>query len=218
MKQLTSFLAAGVFLAACATSSLADTEGPLTTSTPIAPSLTDWSNTLLFPQFNPALGTLDSVELNLSSGLTTELMIINGADSDSSGTANTWMEVTVQDPGLNLTAPFNVYSTGFGYALGSGDSISTGPLTGSGGSDLTYTLGTILTEFTGGGNISLDASTFTQTLLANTGGVTTSSQVTDAGLTGTVTYTYTAAVPEPSTFGLLALGLSALPLLRRQRQ
>jgi hypothetical protein len=82
---------------------------------------------------------------------------------------------------------------------------------------LTYTSGAILTEFTGGGNIGLNASTFTQTTLSNTGGNTTSSQVTDAGLTGTVTYTYT-AVPEPSTFGLLALGLSALPLLRRQRQ
>jgi hypothetical protein len=82
---------------------------------------------------------------------------------------------------------------------------------------LTYTLGTILTEFTGGGNISLNAGTLTYTLLSNYGGNTVSSQVTDAGLTGTVTYTYT-AVPEPSTFGLLALGLSALPLLRRPRQ
>jgi hypothetical protein len=69
----------------------------------------------------------------------------------------------------------------------------------------------------GNGNISLNASTFTQTLLANTGGNTAASQVTDANLTGNVIYTYT-VVPEPSTFGLLALGLSALPLLRRQRQ
>jgi hypothetical protein len=217
MKQLTSFLAAGVFLAACATSSLADTEGPLTTSTPIPASLTEWSGTLLFPQFNPALGTLDSVELNLSSSLTTTLTIINDAASASSGTASTWEEITVQDPGLNLTAPFSVYSAGYVYSLGSGDSTSSGLLTGNGGSDLTYTLGTILTEFTGGGNISLNAGTLTYTLLSNYGGNTVSSQVTDAGLTGTVTYTYT-AVPEPSTFGLLALGLSALPLLRRPRQ
>jgi hypothetical protein len=218
MKQLTSFLAAGVFLAACATSSLAQTSGPFTTSTPIPVSLTDWSGTLLFPQFNPALGILDSVELNLSSTLTTTLEIINDAsDGPSSGTANTWEEITVQDSGLHLTAPFSEFSSGYVYSLGSGNSTSSGLLTGSGGSDLTYTSGAILTEFTGGGNIGLNASTFTQTTLSNTGGNTTSSQVTDAGLTGTVTYTYT-AVPEPSTFGLLALGLSALPLLRRQRQ
>ncbi len=218
MKQLTSFLAAGVFLAACATSSLAQTSGPFTTSTPIAATLTDWSNTLLFPQFNPALGTLDSVELNLSSTLTTTLTINNTSpDSASSGTANTWVEITVQDLGDNLTAPFSVYSASYGYSLGAESGTSSGLLTGNGGSDLTYTSGAILTEFTGGGNISLNASTYTQTLLANTGGNTDASQITDAALTGTVTYTYT-AVPEPSTFGLLALGLSALPLLRRQRQ
>jgi hypothetical protein len=215
MKRLTTFIAA-VVLAACATSAPANTE-IFTTSTPIASSLTDWSSTLAFAQFDPSLGTLTSVELNLSSTLSTTLTVTNEAGSASSGTANTEVEVTVQDFGNNLTAPFNVFSPGFSYSLGAGAGTSSGLLTGNNVSDLTYTLGTILTEFTGGGNISLNASTFTQPLLANTGGNTAASQVTDASLTGTVTYTYE-AVPEPSTFGLLALGLGALPILRRRQR
>src|ERR1017187_2155121 len=208
MKRLTTFIAA-VVLAACATSAPANTE-IFTTSTPIASSLTDWSSTLAFAQFDASLGTLNSVELNLSSTLSTTLTVNNEELNlnASSGTANTEVEVTVQDFGNNLTAPFNVYSPGFSYSLGAGAGTSSGLLTGNYVSDLTYTLGTILTEFTGGGNISLNASTFTQTLLANTGGNTAASQVTDASLTGTVTYVYT--VPEPSTLGLLALGLGAL--------
>ena len=48
----------------------ADTIGPFATTTPIPATLTDWNGSLSFPKFNSALGTLTSVELDLSSGLT----------------------------------------------------------------------------------------------------------------------------------------------------
>jgi len=72
----------------------------------------------------------------------------------------------------------------------------------------------VLAEFTGSGNINLPAGTFTQTDLSNTGGNSNSSQVTDAGLTGTVTYTY---IPEPGTVSLFSLGGVAALLHRRRR-
>ncbi len=58
---------------------------------------------------------------------------------------------------------------------------------------LQYTLPTILNEFSnpGGGTVDLNASTFTESLLSEFRWQHTSStQVTDASLTGTVTYNF----------------------------
>jgi hypothetical protein len=218
MKQLTSLLAAGALLAACATNSSAATSGPFTTSTPIPFTLTDWTGTLVFPQFNPGLGVLNSVQLDLTGSLRTILTVQNLSGLASSGTVKTELQVTVQDAGNNLIAPeIDLLSPNYAYSLAPGGSATSGSLTKTGSSSDLYTLAAILAEFTGVGNISLNGSTFTQTLLANTGGNTVASQVTDASLTGTVTYEYT-VVPEPSTFALLALGLGTMPFLRRQRQ
>jgi hypothetical protein len=190
----------------------AGTLGPITTSTPIPSTLTDWNGSLAFPQFNPALGTLDSVTLELSSTMATVVTVTNNEDpssgSSSNGGAKTELQVSVQDAGLNLTQPdLDFYSPNFAYTLLAGSSTSSGLLTktaNDGGN--TYTLPAVLGEFTGLGSLSLSASTFTQTSLTNNGGNTSASQVTDAALTGTVEYTYT-AVPEPSSIALLVAGL-----------
>ena len=103
--------------------------GPFTTSTPIPSTLTDWIGTLAFPQFNPSLGTLTSVDLTISGDITTQLTITNDALSASSGTANTEWQLTVQDLGSNLTVPeLDLLSPAFGYSLGPGDSVTSGVL------------------------------------------------------------------------------------------
>ena len=134
------------------------------------------------------------------------------------------LAVTVEDGGLNLGPDpvINALSPSASYSLGSGQTFTSGSLskTMSGGG--TYSAPVVLSEFTGGGNILLDASTLTMTMLANHGdGNTSASQTTDADLTGTVEYTYTPSqnVPDAtSTAGLLALACGAVSFFRRQRK
>src|SRR5271157_2558852 len=64
--------------------------GPITTTAPIVLQLTELSNVPLpFPQFDPALGTLLSVELDLAGGLSTVITVQNSDIVGSTGTAKT---------------------------------------------------------------------------------------------------------------------------------
>ncbi|MGA2915752.1 MAG: choice-of-anchor E domain-containing protein [Sedimentisphaerales bacterium] len=192
--------------------SIANTDGPYTAS--ISSALTDWTGTLSFQQFNPALGTLNSVEIELFGSMDTVLTVTNNSDEVSSGHANTHLKITVQDLGHNLIdAPqIDMWSPDFDYVLAAYQSLTSGLLTKNDTYSHLYTNSVILNEFTGIGNIVLDAGTFTETALFNTGGNTDTGQVTHALLNGTVTYNYT--VPEPATITLLCAG--AFALLKRK--
>jgi hypothetical protein len=160
------------------------TSGPFTTSTPISFTTTDWSNSLVFPKYTPdGDDVLISIDLFLQATLRTTLTVQNTGDSASSGTARTELYITVQDP-MNLLQPVNTFpppfyvpqiyiiSNPYSYSLLPGASTSSGLLTKNGSATETYTLASILSQFTGTGNITLSANTFTETLLANTGGNT----------------------------------------------
>ncbi len=181
------------------------------TSTPVTLTLTDWNSNLLFHKFDTSLGTLVSVTLDFSSSLQTVLTVTNSSSSASSGTAQTELQVTIQDASNGLNAPqMDVLSNAYSYSLDPNENVQSGTLTKTGSSHDVYSSSIILAEFSGTGNISLPVGTFTQTLLANTGGNTAAAQTTSASATGTVTYTYI-PVPEPSTalLGLCGLGMVA---------
>ena len=185
------------------------------TTTPIPSTRTDWIGTLAFPQFDPAAGILESVEIDLSGSMSTILTVTNNAASGSSGRAYTHLEMTVQDIGGNLNAPIDVDGLSFHYNLASRDTVTSGLLTTSFGSSNTYVDSAVLAEFTGRGLVDLAASTFTETALYNTGGNTYAKQVTDADLTGEVTCIYTyRQVPDPAS--LVVLGLGGVAVLKRR--
>lgn len=191
--------------------------GPFTTTTPIASTLTDWTSSLAFEQFDASLGTLKSVQLDLNGKFNTVLTVTNTGAEPSSGNSRTELQVTVQDAGGNLLVPeLDLFSSQFAFTdLQPGTSVTSGTISKSGGSSDVYTSAAVLAEFTGTGTIVLPASTFTQTWIGYQGGNTLASQVTYAELTGSVTYTYT-PVPEPSTIVLLGIGAFGLVCYARR--
>jgi hypothetical protein len=220
MQRLLSSLTLSAALAICfAGQANADVSGPFTTTTPIGSTRTDFTGNLVFQKFDSSLGTLQSVTLQIGSDLTTTLTVTNSGSSSSNGTANTNLKVTVSDPNNALfTLLNNIISDDFAYSLAQGASTQSGLITNANNlKSKVFTDATTLINFSGSGTISLNVSTLTQTLLANTGGNTSSSQVTNATVTGNVTYTYAPAVPEPTTMALMGVG-GALLLVRLRRR
>ena len=87
-----------------------------TTDTPIPLTSTDWSSSVPLTLFDPSLGTLQSVDLYVSSTLQTTLTVQNSADSASSGTAKTEVQVSVDgNPALDFLSPAFSYSLARGW-------------------------------------------------------------------------------------------------------
>ncbi|MFA5866262.1 MAG: choice-of-anchor E domain-containing protein [Phycisphaerae bacterium] len=209
-KSILALVVLSLLLAGVANATMVS--GPFTTSTPIPLTLTDFSGSLAFPKFNPALGTLTEVKLVLTGSINTVLTIRNTGTENSEGNAKTQVSFNVQDSGLNLvagvpdaqTAPYDF------SGLQPGNYITTGTISKTSSNTQYYTDPVILNEFTGAGNMVLNAATTTIAWIGYTGGNTIATQVTDGALTGNVTYYY---IPEPATLALVVLGIG---LLRRR--
>ena len=60
---------------------------------------TEWSTTLNLPKFDPSFGTLNSIDITLSSGISSVLYITNNVGSASTGTEASDLQILVTNPG-----------------------------------------------------------------------------------------------------------------------
>jgi hypothetical protein len=181
-----------------------------------------------FNEFDPALGTLNSITLGLDGSFAGTVGIENLsnapdqaagiiAGSISVATAGQLLEAQVFPSAMGPTHNFTAFDGTLDFAGSSGatDSVS--------GSVLTTSVTVIapsptLTLFTGAGQIFL---TLTATSFPVVQGMRQETVEDTANATGVVqlTYSYTPAspTPEPGTMALLVCGLIALPWLRLRR-
>jgi hypothetical protein len=198
------------------------TSSSITQTATIDSQTTDWSYNLSFAQFNGSLGTLNSVELIITTSLDTVLTITNNAASTSSGSAQTRLKVTFSGSPFS-TKTLTSYSMEYDYSLAAGGSTTSGTLqtdpdSSTTSSDTTYTSASVLSALTGTGNLSLAIQTLVNTVLTNTGGSTAATQASTAGSTVAVVYNYTAsATPEPETWLMLVGGMGLLLLGMRRK-
>lgn len=193
----------------------------ITTSATYGPATTDWMQTLALSQFDPALGTLNFVMLEISETLNCTLGLENLAKEATSVTASFWGTVTVKQGASTLgsataytSRSFNLQAFDNNLDWGGASGLVDNTMTAVGSS------GPILIDsgldfFKGTGTISLDAISVANSKTEGTGNIA-SYYMTNATATAKITYDFT-PVPEPATMSVLATGFAGLALLRRRR-
>jgi hypothetical protein len=174
---------------------------------------TNWSSTLSFPQFNPAIGTLQSVAISVRDSLVSGFKYENLSTSSGS-TMRDSSKCTVQvlrpDNSLLLstvaavqeTCQVTVYDGSLDYAGTSGRTFNGVVNVGLGTSS--FLTGADLALFTGVGTIGLPCNGIGWGYLSSTGGNNRNSVSTQAGAWVTVTYTYLQTSPVAGrTWGAL---------------
>lgn len=173
-------------------------------------TLTDWSHTFSLAQFNPSLGTLDSVQISVSYDLHTGATIQNNSSKYSQVGIQIGSLFSLTLPNQSTTMSLPVTAASGQYLLAPGTSANYGSFDLSQTANLTLT-GAQLEDFIGNGSILLTGHTESWEAISMKGGDTAVVPTTLAGATVTITYNdMPAPVPEPSVAALLLLGLGGL--------
>ena len=159
--------------------------------------MTDWTHTFSLRQFDPALGTLDSVYLEATFNITASGTVFNTSSSTANFSVRKLPRLSsLALPGSLGTMPASVTIPVRNYSLPGFGSASYGPFTAQVTVDRTFT-GADMASFVGTGFDDLIGSTLTWQTISSQSGSPGASLTTIAGATVSVEYMDTAAVPRP---------------------
>jgi hypothetical protein len=202
--------------AACLTGGAAyANEISFTNSNTVMTQDTDLADLLSFQQFDPTLGTLTSIKIEVGSHVDGAVHLENGLADERSIPVSLSVDLFLQRPDNSYVISLLGNSL-FNTSLG---------LNGYGTADLSNSINLYSsTTLFGASDLSLfQGNGFLLAPLAVNANALSSGDDVDVAFTttangyGTITYTYTAAVPEPETYGMLLLGLGVMAFVSKRK-
>jgi hypothetical protein len=211
-------LIAAAVMGAAVTAPACAMAGQIIESAPIPTATVPYTYTFQLPSFNSSLGTLTSVEFELTDTATASVVVINTTDiAQLFSNASAAIPLTVTGPGGLSVADLITAEVASG-SVAAGQTATFAGVTGTHSADTTFT-GAALLAFESDPvvNLSYTANAGAGTY-AGTGlpGVAFTGSAS-AGGTFELIYNY-AAVPEPGTWALLMLGVGAIGVAMRRRK
>jgi hypothetical protein len=209
------------------------TNGPLPSDPTRNLTLTDWkglTQSISLPQFDPALGTLNSVTLSFYADADSTGQVTN--NSGAAITVNQWdafLRVRLLVPGVTVPATLltayllevqpQLVSLTPGTTLNADDTITYPAVSKSSATAAPQTYTTGLGSYIGTGTIDFPLFTNTRTIADLSGGNLDLTQTTLARAEAIVSYDYTpTGIPEPATTVLLGSALVGISLLRFRKR